>query len=59
MRKLIPHVVNFLKGEDGPTTVEYAIMLALIIVACIGAIHTLGHDSSGTYRHVATKVSST
>ena len=30
--------INFLKREDGPTAVEYAVMLALIVVACIGAV---------------------
>jgi hypothetical protein len=35
------HVANFLKREDGPTAVEYAVMLALIIVVCIGAITVL------------------
>jgi len=39
--KLGQFVVNFLKAEDGPTAVEYAVMLALIIVVCIAAITTL------------------
>jgi len=33
---------EFLGSEDGPTATEYAVMLALIIVVCIGAIGTLG-----------------
>ena len=33
---------RFLKSEDGPTATEYAVMLALIIVACIAAITALG-----------------
>jgi pilus assembly protein Flp/PilA len=32
----------FLRREDGPTAVEYAVMLALIIVVCIAAIGDLG-----------------
>ena len=42
-------VVNFLKREDGPTAVEYAVMLALIIVVCIGAITTLGSNANKTF----------
>jgi pilus assembly protein Flp/PilA len=38
MSKLSNFVVEFLQREDGPTAVEYAVMLALIIVVCIGAI---------------------
>ena len=48
----------FLRNEDGPTAVEYAVMLALIIVVCIAAITTLGQNSNGTFDFVSTKVSS-
>jgi pilus assembly protein Flp/PilA len=41
--------VEFLKQEDGPTAVEYAIMLGLIIVACIAAIVTLGSNANGVF----------
>lgn len=51
-------VAKFLRREDGPTAVEYAVMLALIIVVCITAIATIGTNASGTFRHVANKVSS-
>src|SRR4051794_32141820 len=42
MQKFTNAVVSFLKDESGPTAVEYAVMLALIIVVCITAITTLG-----------------
>jgi pilus assembly protein Flp/PilA len=45
--------VEFLKREDGPTAVEYAVMLALIIVVCITAITTLGSNSNKTFSNVA------
>jgi pilus assembly protein Flp/PilA len=51
-------VVNFLKAEDGPTAVEYAVMLALIIVVCIAAISALGSNANGTFDKVATTVKS-
>ena len=46
-------IVAFLKNEDGPTAVEYAVMLALIIVVCIGAITTLGKNANAVYSNVA------
>jgi pilus assembly protein Flp/PilA len=46
-------LVNFLKAEDGPTAVEYAVMLALIVVVCIAAITTLGSNASSTFSNVA------
>jgi pilus assembly protein Flp/PilA len=52
-------VVNFLKAEDGPTAVEYAVMLALIIVVCISAITALGSDANNTFSYVATQVGAT
>ena len=59
MRQLAQSVVNFLKREDGPTAVEYAVMLALIIVVCITAITTLGNNSNNTFSYVSTQVGST
>jgi pilus assembly protein Flp/PilA len=44
---------KFLQAEDGPTAVEYAVMLALIIAVCIGAITLLGQDASGVFSNVA------
>jgi pilus assembly protein Flp/PilA len=52
-------VVAFLKDEDGPTAVEYAVMLALIIVVCISAITALGTNASNTFSYVSTQVGST
>jgi pilus assembly protein Flp/PilA len=46
-------IVAFLESEDGPTAVEYAVMLALIIVVCIGAITTLGNNANGVFSDVA------
>jgi pilus assembly protein Flp/PilA len=46
-------VVRFLRAEDGPTAVEYAVMLALIIVVCIAAITTLGNNAKSTFSNVA------
>jgi pilus assembly protein Flp/PilA len=48
---------RFLAAEDGPTAVEYAVMLALIIVVCIGAITTLGNNANGTFSNVALNTS--
>ncbi len=56
MRSLPSPVLAFLKNEDGPTAVEYAIMMALIIVICVFSITALGTNSSNTYSYVATQV---
>jgi len=57
--RLTQRFVDFLRGEDGPTAVEYAVMLALIIVVCIAAITTLGSNASGTFELVANTVETT
>jgi len=59
MRPFAKSVVKFLKAEDGPTAVEYAVMLALIIVVCIGAITTLGNNANGMFQSVATTLGGT
>src|SRR5436309_528513 len=53
MRQLAQSIVNFLKREDGPTAVEYAVMLALIIVVCITAITALGTNANKTFTTVS------
>jgi pilus assembly protein Flp/PilA len=45
--------VRFLEREDGPTAVEYAVMLALIIAVCIAAITTLGTNANGVFANAA------
>ena len=50
-------LVAFLKKEDGPTAVEYAVMLALIIVVCIAAIATLGSNANNTFGNIALNTS--
>ena len=56
MSKIYQSVANFLVKEDGPTAVEYAVMLALIIVVCIAAITTLGNNANGTFTSVGTTI---
>jgi pilus assembly protein Flp/PilA len=53
MRQLFRSALHFLKAEDGPTAVEYAVMLALIIVVCIAAITMLGSNANATFSNVA------
>ena len=53
--RLYQQLVNFVRDEDGPTAVEYAVMLALIIVVCIAAITTLGSNANNTFSNVAGK----
>jgi len=56
LSRLQKSVVIFLKNEDGPTAVEYAVMLALIIVVCITAITTLGTNANQTFEQVGAQV---
>ncbi len=59
MNSLKNFVVDFLNREDGPTAVEYAVMLALIIVVCITAITALGSNANKTFYGVSTTIGST
>lgn len=49
MRSLAKKVQHFLVSEDGPTAVEYAVMLALIIIVCLTAISSLGTATSAQF----------
>lgn len=52
-------VIAFLNDESGPTAVEYAVMVALIIVVSIAAITTLGTKVSSTFSSTASKITTT
>jgi pilus assembly protein Flp/PilA len=59
MRNITKTLVSFLKKEDGPTAVEYAVMLALIIVVCIAAVTTLGSNANSTFSFVGSAIKPT
>ena len=56
MKSLALSVKRFIVSEDGPTAVEYAVMLALIIVVCLTAIQAVGTNASTTFTNVSTKL---
>ena len=49
---------QFLTSEDGPTAVEYAVMLSLIVVAIVGIVGALGTSVSSTFGVVSTNLGS-
>jgi len=57
MNRVLASLKRFLASEDGPTAVEYAVMLALIIVVCIAAITNLGSGASNTFSNVSLNTS--
>jgi pilus assembly protein Flp/PilA len=56
LSKIREQVVNFLQKEDGPTAVEYAVMLALIIVVCLVAIQILGKNANSAFGEVGASI---
>ena len=51
------HAVVFLKKEDGPTAVEYAVMLALVLAVIIAAVANIGGTTSGMYNNLSLQAS--
>jgi pilus assembly protein Flp/PilA len=49
-------IKRFLKSEDGPTAVEYAVMLALIVIVCLTAINSIGTNAKTTFTNVAASI---
>ncbi len=54
MHKYATMVWSFLVAEDGPTAVEYAIMLPLIAIVCIGAVRSIGQTTNGKFAAAVT-----
>jgi pilus assembly protein Flp/PilA len=59
MTSLTSKVVRFLQSEDGPTAVEYAVMLALIVVVCLTAIQAIGTNANVTFNSIASQLGTT
>jgi len=58
MKNLALKVRRFLVSEDGPTAVEYAVMLALIVIVCLTAITSIGTKANTTFTNVAASLGS-
>jgi len=57
MNSLVKKVRRFLVSEDGPTAVEYAVMLGLIVVAIVTIVGSLAKSVSGTFSTVSSSLS--
>ena len=57
MNHCVEKLRRFLISEDGPTAVEYAVMLALIVIVCLTAIRAVGTNASTTFTDVSTQLS--
>jgi pilus assembly protein Flp/PilA len=58
LRQWKRRVQEFYRSEDGPTAVEYAVMLALIIIVCLTAISALGTNANNTFKTLSNKLAS-
>ncbi|MEM9410228.1 MAG: Flp family type IVb pilin [Planctomycetota bacterium] len=59
MKNIISKVQRFIESEDGPTAVEYAIMLALIVIVCITAIQQIGQNANTAFQTIGTEIGKT
>ena len=58
MPMLFSRIRRFLTSEDGPTAVEYAVMVGLIVVAIITVVQALATSMSGTFSTVSSSIGS-
>lgn len=56
MKSFITKVQKFMKSEDGPTAVEYAIMLALIVIVCLTAIQAVGNAANSSFENITSQL---
>ncbi|RLS52675.1 MAG: Flp family type IVb pilin [Planctomycetota bacterium] len=53
---MLSSIKKFLKSEDGPTAVEYAVMLALIVIVCIAAVRAIGTSANAQFTNIAGQI---
>ena len=56
MKSLVQKVQRFLVSEEGPTAVEYAVMLALIVIVCLTAITSIGTKANTTFGKMSSSI---
>ena len=56
MKNFMTKVERFMKSEDGPTAVEYAVMLALIVIVCIASITSIGQEVNTTFNKIGAEL---
>ena len=58
MCRLMRSVRSFMRSDDGPTAVEYAVMLSLIVVVCLAAVRGIGTNAKASFQNVANSIGS-
>ena len=58
MGRLIQSVRRFMRSDDGPTAVEYAVMLSLIVVVCLASVRAIGTNAKASFQNVANSIAS-
>jgi len=56
MKAFVAKVRRFLSSEDGPTAVEYAVMISLIVVVCLTAITSIGTNAKTAFSKISTSI---
>ena len=56
MNELSKKVVRFLRDEQGPTTVEYAMLLLLVFLAVLTALVGLGQSTADSFEDSSNSV---
>ena len=57
IKKLFQTIRRFLRGEEGPASVEYAVLLLLVILACITAIQVFGMATANSFQDSSEQMS--
>ena len=55
---MLRSLIQLLRSEDGPTAVEYAVLLALIVIACVGSVTSLAIATGGSFNNSAAQIAS-
>ena len=58
MKRFFSKIKQLVRSEDGPTAVEYAVMLAVIIIVCLAAIQAVGDKANSTFENINNQLQS-
>ena len=58
MQRFIQRAERFVRSDDGPTAIEYAVMLGVIIAVCLLAINAIGTKTNTAFSAAARSMAS-
>ncbi len=56
MSQVLRYLESLVRREEGQDLLEYALLIALIAIVCVGAISLAGNNVANTFNNIAASI---